>query len=441
MSKLTLSLNGPGAGTFVAQMVARPDGGSPTRETLRLELGHPREVAVEPGSILVEVCLPSGEILRDERTIAAGRDETIAFNLPQARREWLGWRQVLTGQAPGHGGTGHVHDAHDDDDDDHDDAHDDDAPGHHGHHHHGEHGERGPYPGPFLVREIRVHRPGSPAPIVVAVNRTGVDGVVSHAVQDGGATYQLHTDEKTMSLTIEGYRGPWPLVEMIMSDGRREVAVPPLPWYDAQAQPVPVQLIFDCDDVVGRAEVIVHDPVFSPVLAYYAAGNRAAARELSPEIERRAVDAIRDKVRNPCVATAGLLVLRRTRGAALDDVLFENLARIKYTADGPILHAQRLLEAKDRRRELDRVRAALLEAVRRGPPIFAQCGRSLRDGLRRVAAAEQEQNGVATPEIAAALEWATALVDASRSDTIITWLSADDATLARIVPGVVLPPT
>jgi hypothetical protein len=399
VSKLTLGIygSGPGAGTFVAQLLACPSGGRSSTQTVLLEIGRDTTVDVAPGHVSVQVRLPSGELLDEERTIAQDRDDTIAFNLGSARHEWLGWQQMLTPRI---------------------------AP---------EVGARGPmeFPvGKLPIAEVRIHR-GGKAPIVVPLDTSvGADR----------ATYRIQTDATTVSLTIERYEGVRPLIELVKTDGGREIAALPLPWYDEAANALPIQLFYEIGPSGEPcADVIVHDPVFSPMLAYYATGDRAATRKFSQEIERRARQAIEGELQNPCAATAGLLVLRRLHRTNLPDHLFENLAGITSISDGAILYAQHLREKRNQRSDRNHVRAVLLEAVQRGVPMFSECGRMLRDGLRRVAAAEQKQSQKASPEVKAALEWASELVDASRADTIITWLATNSAALSKIVPSVVAP--
>jgi hypothetical protein len=180
--------------------------------------------------------------------------------------------------------------------------------------------------------------------------------------------------------------------------------------------------------------VIVEDPELSPILAYYATGNRAAARELASGVETRAANAVMGKSHNPGAAVAGVLVLRALRPELLHEDWLANLAEMNEISDGAILYAHYLMDRRSRS-DPDKVRKLLVDARGRGVPVFAQCGRMLRDGLRRLCAIAPDE------EIESALEWAKDLVDAQRTETIISWLSGDNDLLSRVVPDIIPPTT
>lgn len=386
---MTLQASYPIAGTYVAQLFARSTSGAPTSRTVLLQLGQPTTVDVEPGPIEVRVRLPSGEVLAAERTIAPDHDEAVTLAIKGSRHEWLGWQNVLSPET--------------------------DA------------ATRGdPFPvGDPWVTAVRVHQGGMHTDVSLD------DGAVID-----NARFTVNRDNTTFSLTVEGYHGPRLLVELELATGAREVVALPVPWFDRDEKPLPVQLI--CDMVAGgtRADVIVHDPEFSPVLAYYAAGNFAAAREIAPMIVDRAERAIFDKFRNPVAGAAGVLVLRRLEPKRVAEAWLRNLANIGSISDGAILYASHLMSSRQGRSDLSQIRDYVLEARKRGVPIFSECIRILADVMARL-------NSVADspPEIYELYMWSRHLMLAARAGTIITWLAADDRSLRRIVPEVVGPPT
>ncbi|HMG21334.1 MAG TPA: hypothetical protein VK607_08465, partial [Kofleriaceae bacterium] len=261
-----------------------------------------------------------------------------------------------------------------------------------------------------LVAQARLHRAGRP------VLELGFD----QPTLDGAARFVIHGDANATSLTIEGYTGQTAMVELVLADGRREMVAAPLPWLGEASSPVPIQLVLERCTAGTRACVIIQDPTFSSMLAYYASGDRSAARDFAPMLEARARQAVMAKLHNPCACVAGVLVLRRMPCAPLPSAWLDSLADISAISDAAILYATHLMETRERRNDRARMRHWLLEARRRGVPVFAECGRMLYAGLRRLAAADPDD-----AEVAAAAGWARALVDASRSDTIFSWLTAE----------------
>jgi len=387
---MTLGSSAGAAGTFVAQLLSRSTTGAPTSKTVLLQLGVPTVVDVEPGPIQVQVRLPSGDVLTDERTIVAGHDEAITFSLRGSRHEWLGWQNVLS---PETDATLRGNDSF-------------------------------PVGEPWIT-QVRVHQGGN-----------HIDVPIDKGASFGGATFSINRDNATFSLTVEGYRQPPPLVELVMSTGAREIVALPLPWYDKSEKPLPVQLI--CELIAGgtRADVIVHDAEFSPVLAYYAGGNFAAAREVAPFIVDRAEMAIMNKFHNPVAGAAGVLVLRRLEPKRVDESWLQNLAGISSISDGAVLYASYLMATRERRSDMSRIHKLVLDVRRRGMPIFVECVQILNDLLTRLNSATDRP-----AEINEAYMWTRHLMVAARADTIITWLAADDRSLSRIVPTVVAPPS
>jgi len=376
---LTIQPGGPGtpASKVVAQLFSRSEAGTTRSQSVVLDIGHTTTLELDPGHVFVQLRLPSGELLTDERVLETGGAAEITFGLAGSRHAWLGWDKLVSRGAaarPANDGPPEL------------------------------------AAGEPLVVQARLHRAGRP------VLELGFD----QPTIEGAARFVIHGDANATSLTIEGYAGETAMVELGLADGRRELVAAPLPWFGEASVPVPIQLVLERGASGTRASVIIQDPTFSSVLAYHASGDRSAARDFAPMLEARARQAVIAKLHNPCACVAGVLVLRRMPCAPLPAVWLDSLAEITAISDAAILYATHLMETRERRSDRARMRRWLLEARRRGVPVFAECGRMLYAGLRRLAAADPGD-----AEVAAASDWARALVDASRGDTIFSWLTAD----------------
>ena len=80
MSQLALTLKTSGPDVpykIVARLLTRSPSGPTKSETVLLDFDKTTTVEIDPGQILVQVQLPSGVVLSEERTISADRNEAM----------------------------------------------------------------------------------------------------------------------------------------------------------------------------------------------------------------------------------------------------------------------------------------------------------------------------------------------------------------------------
>jgi len=148
----------------------------------------------------------------------------------------------------------------------------------------------------------------------------------------------------------------------------------------------------------------VRDRYIGSLLSYFSSGDTASARELI----QPARDLLFDKMTNPMAAAGGGYVLvdewvrdSSRSGAAPPQWQgwIDNLSHwFPWLPDGAILQGWLALRRRDLPPDLPRARAALLEAERRGIPLYTAGVRRLSDGLMLLAN-EAGRNGASDPEI------------------------------------------
>lgn len=187
---------------------------------------------------------------------------------------------------------------------------------------------------------------------------------------------------------------PWPWLQSL---DRKEVLV------EALITGVPDAL----DGSSWSVRTMVRDEMFAGLLGYFAAGEQGIARELIGP----AKELLYYKMNNPLAAVAGAYILI---GQWIDDSAkggmehdwMEWVRKLNeyhpWLPDGAVLEGWLALRLRGREPQFEQARAALLEAERRGIPVYTAGVRRLTDGLMLVAA-EALRRGVKDPEAEAAL--------------------------------------
>jgi len=165
------------------------------------------------------------------------------------------------------------------------------------------------------------------------------------------------------------------------------------------------------NDPVWSVRPSVRDRAMGGLLAYFASGEQAAARELLLPARRL----LFEKLLNPFAAAGGAYVLLADwiaasahgggdgEGSADWMRWVSNLgAWFPWLPDGAILEGWLALRIRDQEPRLEAARAALLLAERRGIPVYTAGVRLLVDGLILLSG-EMRRRGSADPEIDAAL--------------------------------------
>jgi hypothetical protein len=147
----------------------------------------------------------------------------------------------------------------------------------------------------------------------------------------------------------------------------------------------------------------VRDRFLGSVLSYLSSGDAASARELL----QPARELLFDKMVNPMAAAGGgyILVDEWVRGSSQlgSDTRWhswiDNLSNwFPWLPDGAILQGWLALRRRDQPPDLGKARVALLEAERRGIPIYTAGVRRLSDGLMLLAG-EAQRKGAPDPEV------------------------------------------
>jgi hypothetical protein len=175
----------------------------------------------------------------------------------------------------------------------------------------------------------------------------------------------------------------------------------------------------------------VRDRMMGGLIGYFAAGEEGTARHLLGP----ARDMLFGKVQNPLAAAAGAHILvgewirdsARNAGQAEWFHWVRNLRQwFPWLPDGALLDGWLALRRRDKEPQVEEARTALLEAERRGIPLYSIGVRRLVDGLLLVAG-ERRQQGKQDPEVEAALGRARQLawqVDPRQAFTCIRMWSA-----------------
>ncbi len=157
----------------------------------------------------------------------------------------------------------------------------------------------------------------------------------------------------------------------------RMMAVPPAPTIGilvVDAEPHPK------DSATFRIVAASGDPTTQALLGYLSSGDFESARNVGTDWYKHVQETLKSKIDDPGMAAiAGYLLLEVGDAGQLDDWT-RTLARgTPWLPDGPIIRAAQLLAGPDP--EPKDVADWMLEAVRRGLPMFTQGLRLLYDGL------------------------------------------------------------
>jgi len=148
-------------------------------------------------------------------------------------------------------------------------------------------------------------------------------------------------------------------------------------WRSVRNEVVGFQLVVN--STRNSVSMTVDDPVFAPILAYLSSGHDARARA---SLGSLSLQFLYEKMANPFAAAAGAYVLIEQLGESTEEEWrswVKNLATyFPLLPDGAILHAHALLHEGS-----DKALGALLEAFKRGAPLFARGVRILLEDLLR----------------------------------------------------------
>jgi hypothetical protein len=180
---------------------------------------------------------------------------------------------------------------------------------------------------------------------------------------------------------------------------RSMLCVMPWPWLqvmDHKEALVEALITPATDDSKWSVRTIVRDEMFAGLLGYFAAGEQGIARELIGQAKKL----LFYKMENPLAAAAGAYILvgewigDSAKGEAGLDWMgwIKNLSKFHpWLPDGKILEGWLELRIRGREPGLDNARSALLEAERRGIPIYTAGVRRLVDGLMLITSEAQRR--------------------------------------------------
>jgi hypothetical protein len=325
---------------------------SATPNPTRLVIGRPTEIQVPPGSYLVRCLLPSGEFMSAQAEVQPDAESRVGLRPSNpSPRENLGWAYLLK-RIP----RGKPSDVVD--------------------------------PARANLSFVRwEHRLGQDRN---GWFQTDLKGDVDHSILQS-------TPYALAALTLEVPDGQtWLQVQ-----GRlyppRFVALPPAP----QGQPVRVLIVRQGNDAQRREAAERPDPLTVLVssgnlqaellLGYLTDGSFVTARRIGDALIGDAERLVQQKLGDPsAAAVGGYYLLRAQKLDRLHDWT-QNLDNwFPWLPDGAVIHAWHLL--RQERPDVERARDRLLEAERRGVPLYTQGLRMLFDGLDLLARKLGDEN-------------------------------------------------
>jgi hypothetical protein len=464
MTKLSLRANASGGSptnarqpSLLAEVWQQQDTqGTPQQQRVRVPVAsEPVQVEVGAGPVLVNLRLPSGKLYSVERTIEPGVDQEVVFDLGASSHEWQSWNRYFdrgqsarpkvevvqppTVELPpsrvtfrgARAGVG-------------------DSPA------------AVPsfgIPGMQMAAPLTLAQRAAAGKLELVVSVDGNDHVVdlTPALTGGPVatdrlSVQADSDEQSLSLTFTPLSAGFDRRvrhQLYLAFPSGSVLAPlPVPWMgppSAGNAPVPVQIILtvDEDDAESpRPQLVIQDPDFGPLLAYFQAGDRGSARAYEDELAALAKDAMASDLQNPIPAIAGAYVLLRLGRLDYVRSWLDVLANNAPFADGPILVATALL-AESRTAQSSEVGGGveaaaqrLLDASGRGLPLFSTGVNLLREGLRLAVARLSKSAPDLLAKLEVALDAATRMTEVQRPGFFLTWLEGEADELSRWIPAV-----
>jgi hypothetical protein len=376
---------------------------SPELRSQRLVLSSgtnaaPGLVEVEPGTLLVQARLPSGELLVDRREIGSAKEEIILRPSPSSR-EWLGWANFLAS------GSRLVESFESSLDQPLD-----------------------PELERLLLASEVLQQRRSAKGELETTSRSCIEWVDSqrgHRAGEGSVV--------SFELLVSSLEGDRAFLRVMRSSEIWLLALP-LPW-NGLTGPVPVQLLLDAG--TSRVEstesgdqsledlpigIIVKDPQLGSSFGYLRSQDQSSLSAMHDQIALAAEQALFDKAQNPLAAAAGAYLLIRMGLLERLHTWPSNLcARFEWLPDGAIIEGWQLLmkqdlEAAARRFEL---------AAARGIPAFTAGARLLYQAKLRLGRRFAER----------ASAWVDELASVIHPNRIYTSIVASEETCRRLLRG------
>lgn len=321
-----------------------------------MQLDKDYVASVSPGSYLVRVLLPSGELLTSQVSVAEGKTDPVDVPLEpteQSPREEFAWAYYL--QNPANTGSFRSYVARPESI---------------------AHNVNLRFRGLELTTkdpkvEVRLFakRKGEWADIT-APNKPELDYSIRE--QDprafATATIRDHYNE-ALWLVVSGTDIPSRVVALPPPPQGSHAAVRALLYRDLSPSPDPLSVVVE-----------LANPQAQSLLAFLAQGKLAAASIIGPSYVEQAKRLVQDKFTDPVAAAIGGYFLLRAAEVDRLHGWIKNLdVFFPWMADGAVIHASHLLQQDSP--DVDQARERFLEGEKRGLPLFTQGLRSLFDGL------------------------------------------------------------
>ena len=312
----------------------------------RLKLNEALEVDVEPGTFLVQAYLPSGEVVANQVEVRAGQTSDVPL-APQrmSPREELAWGYYL--KSPTRGSRGEMK----------------------------------------AMGDMSLFLKGKPHLTLWECRRNAQWEVTdANLVSNEDPTGDLRSLGR-LKVAVWS-RAAWLYVSWAVGKGKF-VALPPAPS-------VGIQLFADeipgADDDPINVLIDGGNPRTEALLGYLMRGEGSAARLIGEDFEQEAEQLLRAKVSDPSsAAVGGYFLLLAGQHARLHDWTRNLDNWFELFPDGAVIHAwHRLAQSPP---DFDLARERLVEATKRGLPVYTRGLRLLFDGLSMLSGYYREKLG------------------------------------------------